>query len=472
VTFDVAVVGGGTAGCVLAARLSENEDRSVCLVEAGPDFGPLSDGRWPPELLDARMPPSSHLWEPGAEDGRTLGGRVLGGSSAVNVCAMLEGSPADYDEWGEEWSHERLRPFLDQAKSELRTARANTEHPAPFHRRFMDAAVESGFPRLDDPNDRAEPVGVGPFPANVVDGTRWSAALGYLDPARGRPNLTVRDETLVERIEIVDGRARAVVTATGERIEAGEVILSAGAYFSPAILMRSGVGPEAELTRHGIPVHEPLRVGEPLLDHCGTDVAWEPGELLRAEIATHVAQHGLFGAHAVVKAESSRSPRDSWDLHLLSWVGASDAPSGYRVTILVFDMKPLSGGRVRLRSRNPEHLPLVERGFLSQEDDVDTLVEGIAIARTIGTEEPLGDLLAHELVPGPTDPERYVRETVRNYFHPAGTCALGEVVDPECRVLGVEGLRVVDASIMPTIPRANTNLTTAAIAERVAAALG
>jgi choline dehydrogenase len=142
------------------------------------------------------------------------------------------------------------------------------------------------------------------------------------------------------------------------------------------------------------------------------------------------------------------------------------------VTILVFDMKPLSGGRVRLRSRNPEHLPLVERGFLSQEGDVNTLVEGIAIARTIGTEEPLGDLLAHELVPGPTDPERYVRETVRNYFHPAGTCALGEVVDPECRVLGVEGLRVVDASIMPTIPRANTNLTTAAIAERVAAALG
>jgi choline dehydrogenase len=382
---------------------------------------------------------------------------------------MLEGSPADYDEWGEEWSHDRLRPFLERAKTTLRTSRANTEHPAPFHRRFIDAAVESGFPLLEDPNDPAEPVGVAPFPANVVEGTRWNAVLGYLDPARGRPNLTIRAETLVDRVEIVEGRARAAVTANGDRIEAGEVILSAGAYFSPAILMRSGTGPEDELDRLGIAVEVPLPVGERLLDHCGTDVAWEPAELLRAEIATHVAQHGLFGAYAVLKAESSRSPMDRWDLHLLSWVGADEAPSGFRLSILVFDMKPLSSGRVRLRSRKPEDLPLVERGFLSHDEDVQTLVEGIAIARTIGAEEPLGELLAHELVPGPTDPELYVRETVRNYFHPAGTCAIGSVVDSECRVLGVEGLRVVDASVMPTIPRANTNLTTAAIAERVAA---
>jgi choline dehydrogenase len=469
VTFDLVVVGGGTAGCVLAARLSENEDRSVCLVEAGPDFGPLDEGRWPLELLDAHMPASSHLWEPGADDGRTLGGRVIGGSSAVNACAILEGSPADYDEWGEEWSHERLRPFLERASATLRTARANTEHPAPFHRRFIDAAVESGFPRLDDPNDPDPPVGVAPYTANVVDGIRWNAALGYLDPARDRANLTIRAETTVNRIEIADGQARAVLTATGERIEAEEVILSAGAYFSPAILLRSGIGPEEELDRFRIPIEVVLPVGEQLLDHCGTDVAWEPSELLQAEIATHVAQHGLFGPHAVVKAESSKCPPDSWDLHLLSWVGASETPAGYRLGVLVFNMKPLSTGRVRLRSRKPGDLPLVERGFLSREDDVRTLVEGIAIARTIAEEEPLGELLAHELVPGSIDPEQYVRGTVRNYFHPAGTCALGKVVDSECRVLGVDGVRVVDASIMPTIPRANTNLTTAAVAEKLAA---
>jgi choline dehydrogenase len=468
VEFDVVVVGGGTAGCVLAARLSENADRSVCLLEAGPDFGALEEGRWPADLLDARMPASSHVWEPGADDGRTLGGRVIGGSSAVNACALLEGSPADYDEWGPGWSEADIRPFLDQAKGMLRSAPANTEHPAPFHRRFITAAIDAGFPLLADPNDLEQPVGVAPYTANVVDGTRWNAALAYIDPARGRPNLTIQGDTLVDRVEIESGRARGVV-AGRKRIEAGEVVLAAGAYFSPAILMRSGIGPEDELARVGISVTASLPVGEPLLDHCGTDVTWEPSELLQAEIATHVGQHGLFGPHAVLKAESSRSPMDSWDLHLMSWVGSGEPPGSFRLSMLVFDMKPLSTGRVRLRSRKPKDLPLVERGFLARDEDMNTLVEGIAIARAVGAEEPLAELLGHELLPGATDPEKHVRETVRNYFHPAGTCALGRVVDRQCRVLGIDGLRVADASIMPTIPRANTNLTTAAIAERVAA---
>jgi choline dehydrogenase-like flavoprotein len=467
VAFDVVVVGGGTAGCVLAARLSENPDRTVCLLEAGPDFGALDEGRWPADLLDPRAPASSHLWEPGADDGRTLGGRVIGGSSAVNACALLEGSPADYDEWGEGWDYASIWPHLARAKTTLRATHANTEHPAPFHRRFIDAAADAGYPRLADPDDPTQPVGVAPYTANVADGMRWNAALAYLDPARGRPNLTIRGDRLVDRVELESGRARGVV-AGRERIEAGEVILAAGAYFSPAILMRSGVGPEDELARAGISVEAVLPVGEPLLDHCGTDVTWEPSELMQAEIATHVAQHGLFGSHAVIKAESSRSPRDSWDLHLMSWVGAGETPGSFRLSVLVFDMKPLSSGRVRLRSRKPKDLPLVERGFLTRDEDVNTLVEGIAIARAVGAEEPLAELLGHELLPGATDPEKHVRETVRNYFHPAGTCALGRVVDRQCRVLGIEGLRVADASIMPTIPRANTNLTTAAIAERLA----
>jgi len=471
VAYDVVVVGGGTAGCVLASRLSENPERRVCLVEAGPDFGPSSSGGWPPELLDARDMPAVHVW-PGADENRTLGGRVIGGSSAVNACALLEGSPADYDEWGGEWGYAPLRPFLDRAREALRIARANTDHPAPFHRRFIDAAAEAGFPRLSDPNDPSEPIGVAPYTANVAEGTRWNAAFAYLDPARGRPNLTIRAETLVDRIAIDGGRARAVLTADGERIDADDVVLSAGAYFSPTILMRSGIGPEDELVRLRIGVEADLPAGEPLLDHCGTDVTWEPSDLLQREIATHAEQHGLFAPHALVKAESSRSPQDTWDLHLLSWVGVDEDPRAYQVFALVFDMKPLSSGRVRLRSQSPDDLPVVDRGFLTREEDVQTLVEGIEIARAIATEDPLRDLLEHELHPGLRDPETYVRETVRNYFHPVGTCAIGRVVDAECRVLGVEGLRVVDASVMPTIPRANTNLTTAAIAERVAASFG
>jgi choline dehydrogenase len=236
--------------------------------------------------------------------------------------------------------------------------------------------------------------------------------------------------------------------------------------------MRSGIGPEAELERHGIRAIEALPVGDRLLDHHGTDVAWEPTAALGAEIAAHVGRHGLVGPHAVVKAAADGRPDGSWDLHLLSWVSEAAGAGGFRLSVLVFHMKPLSTGRVLLRSADPNDRPLVERGFLSRDEDLRTLVAGIEIARAIARQEPLAQVLAHELLPGAADPERYVRETVRNYFHPAGTCALGRVVDVHGRVFGVDRLYVADASFMPTIPRANTNLTTAAIAEKVAASFG
>jgi choline dehydrogenase len=144
VGFDVVVVGGGTAGCVLAARLSENADRSVCLVEAGPDYGPLEEQRWPSEILDARTLARTHDWGPGGEDGRSLGGRMLGGSSAVNACMAVAGSPADYDEWGEGWSFAELRPHLERAQRELRAARSNTDRPTRFQESFLEAAQGAG----------------------------------------------------------------------------------------------------------------------------------------------------------------------------------------------------------------------------------------------------------------------------------------------------------------------------------------
>jgi choline dehydrogenase len=467
VRYDVVVVGGGTAGCVLAARLSESPDRKVCLVEAGPDFGPLDGGRWPAEILDSRALPSGHDWGPGGEDGRSLGGRVLGGSSAVNACMVIAGSPADYDEWGPGWSYEDLRPYLERASAELRTARSNTGRPAHFQSAFLDAAKTAGFARLHDPNDPSKPVGVAPFPANVVDGRRWNAAFAYLDPARDRPNLTIASETLVDRVAL-DQRSRAtgVVTADGGLIEAEIVLLAAGAYFSPAILARSGVGPEPELRRLGIPIVESLPVGERLLDHCGTDVAWDLAPLLQAETDVEACGAGLFEAHALAKAASRTCERGSWDLHLLPWISATGA--GYRASVVVFHVKPLSAGRLRLCSTDPRDPPTVERGFLTREEDLAPLIEGIELARAIGAAEPLPDLLAAELSPGSADPEQYVRDTIRSYFHPAGTCPLGTVVDTHGRVFGTEGLYVADASFMPTIPRANTNLTTAAIAERIA----
>ena len=210
--YDVLVVGGGTAGCVLAARLSESPDRSVCLVEAGPDYGPFADGRWPADLLDPRDLAGSHLWSAGGEDGRSLGGRVLGGSSSVNACMVVAGTAADYDEWSLGWSHADLRPFLDRARAELRTAPANTQRPTAFQRAFLDAAQAAGQP-LVDPDDLSTPVGVGPYPANVADGRRWNAAFAYLDPARGRPNLSIVGDTLVDRVLFEGSRARGVLTA-------------------------------------------------------------------------------------------------------------------------------------------------------------------------------------------------------------------------------------------------------------------
>ena len=445
---DVLVVGGGTAGCVLAARLSERSERRVTLLEAGPDYGPLDEGRWPADILDAGAIAETHDWGPGGEDGRSLGARVLGGSSACNACVVVRGSPDDYDEWTPGWSYESFAPYLDRAEAGLRTATANTGRPVPFHQAFVEAALAAGV------------ADAAPFPANVVDGVRWNAAFAYLEPARGRPNLEILGDTLVDRVVFDGTRATGVLCADGRRFEARTVILAAGAYFSPAILLRSGIGPE------GDPM---LPVGERLLDHYGTSMAWAPTERLQTETAAHVQQHHLFQAHSVLKAASSACQPGSWDMHIIPWISPGETAGRFEVGAPLFHMKPLSAGRVSLRSDDPALPPVVERGYLSREEDLEVIVEAIELTRAIAAAAPLRGLLGKELRPGTLDPAEYVRQTARNYFHPAGTCAIGEVVDAECRVLGTEGLLVADASVMPTIPRANTNLTTAAIAERVAA---
>jgi choline dehydrogenase len=353
--FDVLIVGGGSAGCVLASRLSEDPARRVCLVEAGRDYGSFGDGGWAEELLNPRALVFTHDWGTGGEDDRSLGARVVGGSSAHNACLVLEGSRSDYDEWRAGWSYETLAPYLERARRALRVASANTDRPAPFHRAFIAAAQRVGFALLDDPDDDMQPVGVAAAPANVVGGVRWNAAFAYLDPARGRPNLTVLGGGLVDRV-LFDGTTVAgALLANGRRLEAETVVLSAGAYFTPAILLRSGIGPEAELRRHGIPLVAALPVGERLLDHCGSGIAWEPTEQLQGLTAAHVrASGGLFEPHAVLKAASSSCPKNSWDIHLLPWTNAAQETDGrFEVSCGCFHMKPLSTGLVRLRSSDP-----------------------------------------------------------------------------------------------------------------------
>jgi choline dehydrogenase len=469
VRFDVVVVGGGTAGCVLAARLTEGGERRVCLVEAGPDYGPRASGAWPEDLLDPRGFTFTHDWGAGGEDRRSLGARVLGGCSAHNACMAVAGTPDDYDEWGAEWSWDRFRPYLVRAREMLRVRSGNTDTPAPFHVAFLEAASALGFPLLDDPDDPVRPVGFAPLPVNLVEGTRWNAAFAYLDPARGRPSLTIVGDTLVDRVVVADGRARGVVTARGETIEAETVVLTAGAYFTPAILIRSGIGPDTELRRHGIPRVAALPVGEELLDHHGTGIGWERTALFAELTADHVRRTGrLFRPHGFVKAASTACTPGSWDIHLVPWTNEGESPGTFEASVGVFHLKPRSAGRVRLASRDPAVLPQVERGFLREPSDLDTVVEGLELARSLAEQPPLRRLLAAETAPGAEPLDAYARRTMRNYFHPAGTCAIGRVVDVDGRVLGIEGVVVADASVMPTIPRANTNLTTVAIAERLA----
>jgi choline dehydrogenase len=431
--FDVLVLGGGTAGCVLAGRLSEDPARRVCLVEAGPDYGAYDDGRWPEDMLDGRQLAFSHSWAAEPEDDRSqLRARILGGCSAHNACVLLEGAPSDYD-WGPGWSYVELEPYLRRAERALRMRETTHEELSPWHRLVADAAGADAILHT----------------VNAVGTVRWNAAFAYVDPARGRENLTILGDTIVDRVLIEDGRAVGALTARGE-LRADAVVVSSGAYGSPGILLRSGLND--------------LPVGEGLLDHVGVGFSYVPTERLRRELLEFEASRPLWMGQVTVRARSSLCPADACDLFLFP-----AADPGGAISAAVFAMKPVSRGRVSLGSADPEAPLAIDHGFLRDERDARVLAEGVRLARELVLGEAFAPWVAGEESPGAdVRPEVYVRAAKRGFFHPTGTCAIGRVVDERCRVLGLEGLSVCDASVMPDIPRANTNLTTAAIAERVA----
>jgi len=463
--FDVIVAGGGSAGCVVAARLSQNPDSSVCLVEAGPDYGAYGEGRWPADILNGCELAFSHSWDRSDPDDRSqLRARILGGCSSHNACAILPGAPADYDEWGPGWTADDFTPYLERARETMRTRRFLEAELAPLSRAVLDAAPELGLPRLADATE--DEAGAGPFPVNAVGLVRWNAAFAYLDPARPRPNLTILADTLVDRVRLEGDRATGVVLADGREIAAQRVVVTAGSYGSPAILLRSGIGPET-----GLPV------GENLVDQPGTGVGWTPTEELQRDTRAHAEGHPLFMAQVVVKARSGRCEEGVWDIHLFP---ATDPrkdelgrPTGsYELSAAVFALKPRSRGRIRLASSDPHAPPVIEHGFLGHEADLEVLADGLALLRRLGASEAMSRYIKGEVRPGlDADPEAYIRETVRGYFHPVGTCGLGSIVDSSGAVFDHENLYVADASVMPTMPRANTNLSTLAVAEKIAATL-
>jgi choline dehydrogenase len=499
---DVVIVGAGSAGCVLASRLSEDPATSVLLLEAGPrDRG-----------LHIRVPAAfSKLFESPLDWGyRTTAqaalddrrvvfprGKVLGGSSSTNAMMAIRGHRADHDAWPPGWGWEDVTAAY--ARSDARFPRASQRNPSRLTLDFVEAAVATGIPRARDLN-AADNEGVGLTPVSISRGRRHSVVDGYLRAAMRRPNLTVVTGARATRVLLAGGRARGVSylldgAAGEEEAHAGrEVVLAAGAIDTPRLLLLSGVGPPEELERHGIELAVAAPgVGRNLRDHLANGVlasvdaetlftAERPRHLLswlalrRGPLTSNVAEAAAF-----VRVDPAATAPDLELIFapVLFEEEGTVPPSQDGVTVAAVLLQPRSVGEVRLASADPLAAPEIDPRYLTDSagQDARLLLEGIRLARRVLAEEPLAQHVTGELLPGAdaTDDDAlraHLRARSQTLYHPVGTCRMGQddesVVAPDLRVRGVERLRVVDASVMPALPRGHTNWPTVMVAERAA----
>ncbi|HMN15317.1 MAG TPA: GMC family oxidoreductase N-terminal domain-containing protein [Bellilinea sp.] len=519
--YDYVIVGAGSAGCVLAARLSEDPKVKVLLLEAGSPASSIFVHM--PAGIRVLYTSPNYNWQFWTEPQSGLNnrkiyiprGKVVGGSSAINSMIAIRGNPADYDAWAAqglpEWGYESLRPYLRKIEDAsgvtsqhnqdrgysgpIRLSYGTLQHP--ISKAFIESAKSAGLPENNGFNGPSQ-IGAGFYELTIADGKR-SGAFKFLDQGKGRSNLTIMANCQVRRLALEGTRVRGVVIEKGGReviIPAErEVLLTSGAICSPQLLMLSGIGPAEHLRSLGIkPVIDSAGVGSNLQDHLDCAIRLEASQPITLTPYLGLIRGGLAGARYMFRGTGpatsqgveagafwgpdKHSQWPEWQAHLI--VALRNPPPGERVPhgfgIRVCQLRPKSRGTLRLRSANPLDMPAIDPRFLSDESDFVSMQEGVRQMCDIIDQPALQKLIKRKLDPdafkSPESRKKWIRARAETIYHPVGTCRMGEdrdaVVDGKLRVRGVDNLRVIDGSLMPTVISGNTNLPIMAMAEKAA----